>query len=155
MASVLVIPFILPESCRWLMARGRKEKTLRILRRIARINRREVEDRVWAEVAELCDTKSRDVERSSYTYVDLFRSPNMRRISLLTILMWMVTSCIFDTTVRNVNNLNFEFYLSFMITAGMELPADLLSIPGIDWLGRRCGAFFVHFVCQSIPIDDI
>ena len=120
------------------MARGRKEKTLRILRKIARINRREVEDRVWAEVAELCDTKSRDVERSSYTYVDLFRSPNMRRISLLTILMWMVTSCIFDTTVRNIKNLNFEFYLSFMITAGMELPADLASIPGINWLGRRC-----------------
>ena len=79
----------------------------------------------------------------------------MRRISLLSILLWMVISCIFDTTVRNISNLNFEFYLSFMITAGMELPADLLSIPGIDWLGRRCGAFFVHFVCQSIPIDDI
>ena len=138
MATIVVVPFILPESCRWLMARGRKEKTLRILRRIARINRREVEDRVWAEVAELCDTKSRDVERSNYTYVDLFRSPNMRRISLLTILMWMVTSCIFDTTVRNIKNLNFEFYLSFMITAGMELPADLASIPGINWLGRRC-----------------
>ena len=140
MASVLVIPFILPESCRWLMARGRKEKTLRILRRIARINRREVEDRVWAEVAELCDTKSRDVERSNYTYVDLFRSPNMRRISLLTILMWMVTSCIFDTTVRNIKNLNFEFYLSFMVAVSMELPADLLSIIGLQWIGRRWSA---------------
>ena len=144
MAFIFVIPFVLPESCRWLMARGNKEKTVTILKKIARINKKQVPDNVWAEVEELCDKKSR--ERNNYTYMDLFRSPNMRRISLLTILMWMVTSCIFDTTVRNVNNLNFEFYLSFMITAGMELPADLLSIPGIDWLGRRCGAFFVHFV---------
>ena len=64
----------------------------------------------------------------------------MRRISILIILLWMVISCIFDTTVRNISNLNFEFYLSFMIAASMELPADLCSIVGINWLGRRWSA---------------
>ena len=49
----------------------------------------------------------------------------------------MVISCIFDTTVRNISNLNFEFYLSFMLAASVELPADLSSIVGINWLGRR------------------
>ena len=43
----------------------------------------------------------------------------------------------FTALVRNISNLNFEFYLSFMITTGLELPADLASIPGINWLGRR------------------
>ena len=52
----------------------------------------------------------------------------------------MVISCIFDTTVRNISNLNFEFYLSFMIAASMELPADLASIVGMNWLGRRWSA---------------
>ena len=31
---------------------------------------------------------------------------------------------------RNVENLNFSIYISFMISTGLELPADLLSIPG-------------------------
>ena len=52
----------------------------------------------------------------------------MRRVSLLSIILFMVISCVFDTTVRNIANLNFEFYLSFMISVTMELPADLLSI---------------------------
>ena len=72
--------------------------------------------------------------------MDLFKSPEMRKVSILIILLWMVISCIFDTTVRNISNLNFEFYLSFMIAASMELPADLASIVGINWLGRRWSA---------------
>ena len=136
MATIVVVPFILPESCRWLMEMGRKEKMVKILKKIARINKKQVPDSLWTEVGQLCDKKS--LEKNSYTYLDLFRTPKMRRISVLAILMWMVTSCVFDTTVRNISNLNFEFYLSFMITTGLELPADLASIPGINWLGRRC-----------------
>ena len=64
----------------------------------------------------------------------------MRRVSVLCIILFMVISCVFDTTVRNIANLNFEFYLSFMIAALMELPADLASIWGINWLGRRWSA---------------
>ena len=141
MATIVVVPFILPESCRWLMEMGRKEKMVKILKKIARINKKQVPDSLWTEVGQLCDKKS--LEKNSYTYLDLFRTPKMRRISVLAILMWMVTSCVFDTTVRNISNLNFEFYLSFMITTGLELPADLASIPGINWLGRRCGHVFL------------
>ena len=71
----------------------------------------------------------------------------MRRISLLSILLWMVISCIFDTTVRNISNLNFEFYLSFMLAASVELPADLSSIVGIIWLGRRWSASLSLLLC--------
>ena len=59
----------------------------------------------------------------------------------------MVISCIFDTTVRNISNLNFEFYLSFMLAAPVELPADLSSIVGINWLGRRWSASLSLLLC--------
>ena len=145
MATIVVVPFILPESCRWLMEMGRKEKMVKILKKIARINKKQVPDSLWTEVGQLCDKKS--LEKNSYTYLDLFRTPKMRRISVLAILMWMVTSCVFDTTVRNISNLNFEFYLSFMIAASMELPADLFSIVGINWFGRRWSASLSLLLC--------
>ena len=87
-----------------------------------------------------------NLTRTSHTYLDLFKTRKMLRISLLSILLWMVTSCVFDTTVRNISNLNFEFYLSFMITSAMELPADLLSIVGITWLGRRWSASLLRIL---------
>ena len=66
---------------------------------------------------------------------------------MLSILLWMLMSCIYDTTVRNLTNLNFEFYLSFMIAAAMELPADLLCIVGINWLGRRWSCALSLLLC--------
>ena len=72
----------------------------------------------------------------------------MRRISLLSIILWMVISCVFDTTVRNISNLNFDFYVSFMVAASMELPADLFSIVGINWFGRRWSASLALIFCS-------
>ena len=85
--------------------------------------------------------------RSQYSYLDLFRTPKMRELSLLSILLWMLMSCIYDTTVRNLTNLNFEFYVSFMIAAAMELPADLLCIVGINMFGRRWSSALSMLFC--------
>ena len=85
--------------------------------------------------------------RSSSTYKDLFRTKRMRKITLLSMLLWMIISLVFDTTIRNVSNLSFNLYISFMVTIGMELPADLLSIVGLDWLGRRWSACIPMFAC--------
>ena len=41
----------------------------------------------------------------TYTYADLFKQPNMRKISLLSILQLMLIACIFDASIRNITNL--------------------------------------------------
>ena len=143
MITIFVIPFLLPESCRWLISKGEKEKTVKILRRIATTNKKDVPEEVYQSVEKLCEDQDKNkldfhffftrmksllLFRTNYTYLDLFKTPAMRRVCLLSILLFMVISCVFDTTVRNIANLNFEFYLSFMISVTMELPADLLSI---------------------------
>ena len=71
----------------------------------------------------------------------------MRRVSVLNIILFMVISCVFDATVRNIANLNFEFYLSFMIAAALELPADLFNILGVDWFGRRWSSALSLLLC--------
>ena len=42
MGMIVIVPFILPESCRWLMAKGEGENMQKIIKRIARMNRKEV-----------------------------------------------------------------------------------------------------------------
>ena len=58
MVTIFIVPFILPESCRWLMAKGRKDKTLTILKRISKTNKKTVDDSVWKEVEDLCDKQT-------------------------------------------------------------------------------------------------
>jgi len=150
MVSVLLVPLILPESCRWLMTKGREEKLLQILRRIAKMNKRELPENFDKDVRSICK-KQLEINSSkpSHTYADLFRHPNMRKITILGIILWMIISVVFDTTVRNISNLNFNFYMSFMLATLMELPADLLSIVGMNWLGRRWSSFIPMIGCAA------
>ena len=56
----------------------------------------------------------------THTYLDLVRTPHMRRVSLLSVLQLMLIACIFNTSIRNITNLSWEFYTMFMaIMAGL------------------------------------
>merc|ERR1719491_457385 len=61
----------------------------------------------------------------------------MRRIIIVITILWMLISLEFDCTVRNITNLDFSIYVSFCISAALEFPADMLSIVGLELLGRR------------------
>jgi len=47
MITIVIVPFLLTESCRWLIGQGDKEKTIKILKKIARINKKEVPEHLW------------------------------------------------------------------------------------------------------------
>ena len=49
----------------------------------------------------------------------------------------MMAGFLFDGHVRNISNIDYSIYATFTISAGLELPADLLSIPAIDHVGRK------------------
>jgi hypothetical protein len=38
--------------------------------------------------------------RAATSFLDLFRRPNLRRITILIIILWMLTSLLFDASVR-------------------------------------------------------
>ena len=79
--------------------------------------------------------------------MDLFRTRNMRKITILISILYMMISLEFDATVRNISNLDFNIYLSFMISGALELPADLFSIVGLNYLGRRWSSSFSLLAC--------
>lgn len=62
------------------------------------------------------------------SYIDLFRTPRLRKHVLTMIFTWMFISGLFDAHVRNIANLKNSIYITFTISAGLELPADLLTI---------------------------
>jgi len=153
---VFFAPFFLPESSRWLMVQGKVEKLLKVLKWIAKLNKRKLPDNFENDVMLLCQRQKEMVHsRPSSGYKDLFCKKKMCQITLLSMVLWMIISLVFDTTVRNVSNLNFNLYISFMVTIAMELPADLLSIVGLNWLGRRWSSFIPMFGCGVTMIACI
>ena len=60
MVLIFFVPFLLPESCRWLMSVGRSEKTISILKKIAKINKKDVPKEVYESVVRLCNSQQQN-----------------------------------------------------------------------------------------------
>merc|ERR1712032_879043 len=108
------------------------------MKRIAKMNGKEA---VYDSVLSLAEKQKQErANTAPPSYLDLFRTKEMRMITILITILWMLISLEFDCTVRNITNLDFSIYVSFCISAALEFPADLLSIVGLEWLGRRWSA---------------
>ena len=93
-------------------------------------------------ILELCRPPSKQFHASHHYFDDAALNAHLVSLTQKTVLILVLTSLQFDAHVRNIANLDFSIYWSFMISAGLELPADLLSIIGLEQLGRCVAVLF-------------
>ncbi len=79
-------------------------------------------------------------EAKEVHWTDLFTTPRLRRNFVVMIATWMLIAGMFDAHIRNIANLDYSIYATFTISSLLELPADLLAIWGLNFLGRRWSA---------------
>ncbi|KAG7213591.1 hypothetical protein KM043_002845 [Ampulex compressa] len=143
----IATPWLVPESARWLVSQGQVEKAIGILNKFERINGTKVPDSVYKQFRETCARICKEEEADkSYSVLDLFKTPRLRNVTILLILIWMAISLVFDGHVRNVNNLGLDVFVTFTIAAVTELPADTLLTMVLDRWGRRwlaCGSMVI------------
>ncbi|CAL7934082.1 unnamed protein product [Xylocopa violacea] len=87
--SVFVTPWILPESARWYVSNGMTDKVVEKLRKIARINRRNPDPRIYGAFVSNLEASDRKCETA--TVLDLFKSPRLARNTILLVLFWKVS----------------------------------------------------------------
>lgn len=136
-------PWVLPESARWLVSQGQIEKAVTICKRVEIINKMSVDQKIYDNFTESCYKVKKEEEKSnrSYSVIDLFRTPRLRNITILLILIWMAISLVFDGHVRNVGSLGYNVFITFTIASATELPADTFLTITLDRWGRRWLAF--------------
>ncbi|KAI4496537.1 hypothetical protein M0804_000347 [Polistes exclamans] len=143
----ILSPWLIPESARWLVSQGRVDQAIGILRKFERINGTKVPDDIYKQFQETCAKMHKEEEADkSYSVLDLFRSPRLRKITILFIIIWMAISLVFDGHVRNVDNLGLNVFVTFTVAAATELPADTFLTLVLDRWGRRwlaCGSMVI------------
>ncbi|XP_053683422.1 organic cation transporter protein-like [Sabethes cyaneus] len=136
-------PFLVPESARWLVSQGKVDKALRILKKFERINKKTIDAKVYQEFSDSCvRLQEEEAVNSNYSVLDLFKTPRLRNITILLIVIWMAISLVFDGHVRNVGSLGLDLFFTFTVAAATELPADTFLTLTLDRWGRRwlaCG----------------
>lgn len=90
-----------------------------------------------------------EASNRSYSTLDLFKTPRLRNITILLIVIWMSISLVFDGHVRNVGALGLDFFITFSVAAATEFPADTFLTLVLDKWGRRwlaCGSMVLSGV---------
>ena len=105
----LIMWFIMPESPRWLLAKGKKEKAKRVITRACLLNRKSIKP-----VEDFVDSfKTVDNIKKGST-VDLFRTPCIRRNTILMCLTWLSFSMGYFGLIYNTPSLNWNIFLVFV-----------------------------------------
>ncbi|XP_052860354.1 carcinine transporter [Anopheles cruzii] len=143
LALAIFTPLLVPESARWLVSQGKIDKAIGILKKFEKINRKTIDAKVYQEFSDSCvRLQEEDAANSNYSVLDLFKTPRLRKITILLITIWMAISLVFDGHVRNVGSLGLDLFFTFTVAAATELPADTFLTLTLDRWGRRwlaCG----------------
>ncbi|XP_022108721.1 organic cation transporter protein-like isoform X1 [Acanthaster planci] len=79
-----------------------------------------------------------------YTIWHLFRTPQIRRISLVMIFTWFVNSLVYYGLSLNTDSLAGNPYLNFFLSGAVEIPAYIVSTAVVTWFGRRIPLCVFH-----------
>ncbi|XP_070273482.1 solute carrier family 22 member 3 [Myotis yumanensis] len=126
----LLYYWAVPESPRWLVTRKKGDEALKILRSIAKCNGKYLSP----SYSEITVT---DEEVSNPSFLDLVRTPQMRKCTLILMFAWFTSALVYQGLVMRLGIVGGNLYMNFFISGVVELPAALLILLTIERLGRR------------------
>lgn len=153
MAIFLVLPcipflsyfFFLPESPRWLLSKNRQDEALKILQQVAKANKRELNPHSWQSLLEhhYNSAKSKNAEE---TIRDAVKSPSLCIMSCILFLNWIINNLLFYGLGLKSSDLGVNPYLSFAISAFVEIIAYIIVHLILDRIGRKLPYFVFLFL---------
>ncbi|KAJ8249329.1 hypothetical protein GJAV_G00233630 [Gymnothorax javanicus] len=141
-AVVTLYIWILPESARWLIDRGKTEAAEKLIIKAAVINKRKMPDYIMV-------VNRKKGERG--TVKDLFTSPQLRKYFLTLAFAWFSLNLTYYSITLNVGQFGMNIFLTQLIFGLSEIPAQIFCAWLMGALGRKItGAVVVllgGFVC--------
>lgn len=130
--------WIMPESVRWLIQKGRLEEAQRQIQHVAKQNG--VEEIPEHDLEELLGQNEEHKAPIKNTgLLDLFKTPRLRVRTLNLFFSWFVNSGTYYGLSLNTSNLGGNPYWNFLLSGFVEIPAYALNLLVLNrpFIGRR------------------
>ncbi|RZC33072.1 Sugar tr and/or MFS 1 domain containing protein [Asbolus verrucosus] len=131
--------WVIPESIRWNLSKGRLEEAKKTLKRVAEVNGKTISENSLEQL------KSTD-EESKNSFFEVFKSTTLVLRLINCCVCWITCAFLFYGLTLNSVSLAGNAYLDFMLTSLAEFPAVFACIYLADKIGRKwslSGSFFL------------
>ncbi|KAL0880502.1 hypothetical protein ABMA27_002902 [Loxostege sticticalis] len=149
---VLSYYWILPESVRWLLSKGKFEEARKVLEKVARVNRTEISEKSMAALMNPPPPPaSETIQQNDSLLKSIVKSKVLLRRVLTTPIWWITTTFVYYGLSINSTSLSDQMHLNYMLTVGIEIPGFYSAVLILDRIGRKptlCGGFFLSAACN-------
>jgi OCT family organic cation transporter-like MFS transporter 4/5 len=134
--------YFLPESPRWLLTHGRVQEAEKVIRYGAAKNGYTTPD-INSRLKHLMKKYTDELEKQTnnkppaVSLIGLWKTPNMRRATLVLYFTWFVCTFAYYGFSLNTNDLGGDPFINFLISGAVEFPAYALAMVVIKRFGRR------------------
>jgi OCT family organic cation transporter-like MFS transporter 4/5 len=168
----------IPESPRWLLCRGKIDEATNIIEDAVRTNGIDLMDTlkikdVRNEVVKMYEAiqmhkafvpkhpesagenEGGQQRTKTLSFISLFRTPVMRRNSIIMCFNWFITVFIYYALSLNVQDLGGNIYVNFLISGLVEIPSITLCIYSLKKAGRRtilASSMIVLFLASVVSV---
>ncbi|XP_018555211.1 organic cation transporter protein [Lates calcarifer] len=118
--------WVLPKSARWLMTNDRKEEAWELIQKAAQMNRKPLTKDL--EMCQVYKIKEKTEVKKKHSFVDLVRTPKMRKQSLIVFYLWFVNVLVYYGLSLNISDFGMNIYLTQMIFGLVEMPARTITL---------------------------
>ncbi|XP_008284897.1 solute carrier family 22 member 7-like isoform X1 [Stegastes partitus] len=126
----------LPESARWLAANGKADAAHHYIMKCAEMNNT---SKCMANITPmtLLESTETESENKKYTILDLFRTPDIRKIAICSGIVWYGVAFTYYGISLNISGFGLNPYLTQFIFASIEMPMKIGVYFLLEKIGRR------------------
>ncbi|CAH0682937.1 unnamed protein product [Spodoptera exigua] len=150
--------WLISESVRWYMSKGRFDESEALLRKVARVNRKQISEKSLEALRHTAEEKLRvsaeEAEKKggeTWLIVQVFRHKRILIRVLISPIWWITTTFIYYGLSLNAVNMSGNRYLNYVAVSAVEIPGFWISYFLMDKIGRKpvlTGAFWLCAACQ-------
>ncbi|CAH1636432.1 unnamed protein product [Spodoptera littoralis] len=137
--------FLIPETPRWLIAVKRTDEAIEVLERVAKVNNRPT-DNIRADIEAYQASLEKHQLRKG-NFLDLFRTPNLRKNIIAMAFNWLACSYCFYGVSQYVGQLSGNVFINVACSASVTLLGTFLAIPLMKVMGRKTIVITFHIIC--------